>query len=332
MMSPSMLLRSGGLVAVLAFAVAAPLMVSSRYDLGVLQLALINALLVLGFNFTVGFTRRLSLGHIGFFAIGAYASALLTTEHDASPLVAMAVGVLIASAAALVVSVLTNGLHAHYLTLATLGFGVIVQVVATNWIDLTGGSNGVLGIPVPTAFGIELVEPEQQYYLALALLAAGAALMARIRSTKLGRQAAALRQSERAAESLGIRTDRIKTLTLVLSAAYGAVAGSLYAHTYGYVAPDAFSFALMLTVLAMLVVGGPGTIAGPILGAVILTYLPEMARVGDEFWQLIYGVLLFVMVLWVPKGLAGLAQQAIALARRPPGRSASRPATEAVAR
>ncbi|MBO9521302.1 MAG: branched-chain amino acid ABC transporter permease [Nocardioidaceae bacterium] len=324
------LLKGSGLVAVLAVAIVAPLVVTSRYDLGVLQLALINALLVLGFNYTVGFTRRLSLGHVGFFAIGAYASALLTTKHDVSPLLAMLAGVLVASVAALVVSVLTNGLHAHYLTLATLGFGVIVQVVATNWIDVTGGSNGVVGIPVPTAFGIELAEPEQQYYLALVVLAIGAALMARFRATKLGRQASALRQSERAAESLGIRTDRLKTLTLVLSAAYGAVAGSLYAHTYGYVAPDVFSFALMLTVLAMLVVGGPGTIAGPILGAVILTYLPEMARVGDKYWQLIYGVLLFVMVLWAPKGLAGLASSALSLVRRPRGRRAARPTTEAV--
>ena len=283
-----------------------PMLITSRYDMGVMLLALINVLLVLGFNFTIGFTRRLSLGHIGFFAIGAYATGLLTTQYNLSPLFAMLLGVCVACFAALILSALTNGLQAHYLTLATLGFGQVVQIVATNWIGLTGGSNGVAAVPPFSILGFAFDDPRSQYFLMIGFLALGSLFTYRFMASKTGRDAFALRQSEIAAQSLGIRTDHVKTVTLAISAAFGSVAGSLYAHIYGYVAPDAFSFALMLTVLAMLVVGGSGSIAGPVVGAMILTYVPEVARIGDQYWQLVYGTLLFAMVLWAPKGVVGL--------------------------
>lgn len=294
----------------LAAALGLPFLITSPYEMGVLLQALIFCILVLGFNFTLGFTRRISLGHIGFWAIGAYATGLLTTQTELSGVVAMLVGVGVAALLALFLALLTNGLHAHYLALATLGFGQIVQIVATNWVDFTQGSNGVSAIPPFSVAGYEFTGLRQQYFLAAGFVAFGLWFTHRFVTSKSGRDAFALRQSEIAAASLGIQTDRVKTVTLVISAVFAAVAGSLYAHTYGYISPDAFTFAAMLLVLAMIVVGGPGTLSGPIIGAVLLTYLPEWLRVGDEYRLLGYGVLLFVMVLWAPRGIAGLVSGA----------------------
>lgn len=303
--------RLAALLVVAVGALALPFVITSPYEMGVLLQALIFCVLVLGFNFTLGFTRRISLGHIGFWAIGAYATGLLTTKAEMSGVLAMLVGVAVAGVLALCLALLTNGLHAHYLALATLGFGQIVQIVATNWVEFTEGSNGVLGIPPFSVGGYEFTGLRQQYFLAAGFAAVGVLFTHRFVTSKSGRDAFALRQSEIAAASLGIQTDRVKTVTLVISAVFGSVAGSLYAHTYGYISPDAFTFAAMLLVLAMLVVGGPGTLSGPIIGAVLLTYLPEWLRVGDEYRLLGYGILLFVMVLWAPRGIAGLVSTAV---------------------
>jgi branched-chain amino acid transport system permease protein len=303
--------RRRSLVAVAVAAAAAllvPVAVSSSYLFGVLHLALMYALLTQGLNFTQGFSGRTSLGHIGFWAIGAYATGLLAGQLGWPSLVALLVGVLAASIVALALAVLTNSLRAFYLALATLGFAQILQIVAKNWTEVTNGSNGVTGVPYLGLFGFEFDSPTSQYYLLLTAVVLGAWFTRRFVATKLGRDAFALRQSEVAAESLGIRTSRVKTLTLVLSAIYAAVAGSLYAHTFGYISPDVFSFAAMLLVLAMLVVGGQETIWGPVVGAVVVTLLPELLRVSDRYWLLLYGIGLYVVMVRMPGGIVGLAR------------------------
>jgi ABC-type branched-chain amino acid transport system, permease component len=302
-------LASSAWGAALLFAMAMPLLVSGYYGLGVASQALIFILLVQGFNFTQGLTGRISLGHIGFWAIGAYATGLVTTKLGGGSLLAMVVGVVASCVAALVLARLTNGLDSHYLALATLGFGEIVQILANNWVVVSGGSNGVTNIP-PLGIGpLVLHTPTHLYYFLVAAVVVGCWFTHRFIASKPGREALSLRQSPVAAESLGIRTSRVKTVTLMISATFASVAGSLYAHTYGYISPDAFSFAAMLTVLAMLVLGGPGSVAGPVIGALLLTYVPEWSRVGSQYWQLIYGLLLFVMVLWAPRGIVGLPRQ-----------------------
>lgn len=295
-----------------AAALLIPLLLSSSYLFGVLHLALMYAVLTQGFNFTQGFAGRTSLGHVGFWAVGAYATALLAGQHGWPPLVAIFVGVLIAAAAAFALAVLTNRLRAFYLALATLGFAQILQIVARNWVEVTSGSNGVTGIPYLSLLGYEFDSPTSQYYLLLAATALGAGFTRRFVTTKLGRDAFAMRQSEVAAQSLGIRTERLKTLTLVLSAVYAAVAGSLYAHTFGYISPDVFSFAAMLLILAMLVVGGQETIWGPVVGAVVVTLLPELLRVSDRYWLLLYGIGLYIVMVKLPGGIAGMGRTLLA--------------------
>lgn len=293
-----------------------PVLVTSSYLFGVLHLALMYAVLTQGFNFTLGFSGRPSLGHVGFWAIGSYATALLAGQRGWPPLPALLVGVAVAVAVAVALAVLTNGLQAFYLALATLGFAQILQIVAKNWIELTSGSNGIPGIPYLRLLGYEFDSPLSQYYLLVAVTALGAWCTRRFTVTKVGRDAFALRQSEVAAESLGIRTTRVKTLTLVLSAVYAAVAGSLYAHTFGYISPDVFSFAAMLLILAMLVVGGQETVWGPVVGAVVVTLLPELLRVSDRYWLLLYGIGLYLVMVKMPGGIVGLVQSLAAQGTR----------------
>lgn len=310
-------------IAAAAGAVLVPVLVTSSYLLGVLHLALMYALLTQGFNFTQGLSGRPSLGHVGFWAIGAYATGLLTGQMGWPPLAALLVGVVMAAIVAVALAVLTNGLQAFYLALATLGFAQILQIVAKNWTEVTSGSNGIPGIPYLRLLGYEFNSPVSQYYLLLAATVLGAWLTRRFITTKIGRDAFAMRQSAVAAESLGIKTARVKTITLVLSSIYAAVAGSLYAHTFGYISPDVFSFAAMLLVLAMLVVGGQETVWGPAVGAVVVTLLPEVLRFSDRYWLLLYGIGLYAVMVRMPEGIAGRVQSLAVRERRQRGRGAA---------
>ena len=287
-------------------ALVLPLFISSNYVMGVLHLALVYALLTLGFNFTQGMSGRTSLGHVGFWAVGAYATGILTAIHGWPAFASLLVGIVAALILAWLLARLTNGLQAFYLALATLGFGQIVQIIAINWTPVTRGSGGITRIP-PIGLGFfDFNTPVRQYYMLLVLVALGGLVTRRFLACKLGRDAFAMRQSEVAAESLGIRTDGMKTLTLAVSAVFAAFAGSMYAHVYGFISPDIFSFPTMLLILAMLVVGGQGTVWGPVAGAVLVALLPELLRVSDRWWLLLYGIGLFVVMLKMPGGIAGL--------------------------
>lgn len=306
--------RSGAVAVGVIIALGMPLFVDTPYERGLFNQALVYALLVLGFNFTLGYTGQLSFGHVGFWAIGAYSSALLTTEGGWPPLAAAAVGVVLACIAAAVLAVATSRLRTHYLALATLGFGEIVRLVILNWQEVTNGTNGVVGTPPLARF---IQTDLEVYYALLAFTVVGAVVAWRFQTNRYGRAFLAVKQGQLAAESTGVATTWIKALALVISAAYAAVAGSLYAHVNSYVGPEDFVFSVMVTILAMLVIGGQGTVSGPIIGAIVLTLLPELLRDVGEWYQLAYGVVLLVMVVWMPYGLAGLVIRAARrLARR----------------
>lgn len=313
------------LVVLLVAACLLPFTIQSNYTYGVLNLALIYALLTSGFNFTLGFSGRISLGHIGFWALGAYVSAIAMTSLGLDTVLGMLLGIVVSGAVAWVLAKLSNKLSAHYLALATLGFGESMRIVATNWVGLTGGGNGIAGIP-PLGIGpLKADTHMSQYFVLLVAVVLGGVFTYRFKGSRLGRETMALRQSEVAAESLGIRVDRLKTLTLVISAVYGSVAGSLYAGVNSYISPDVFAFSVMLTVLAALVIGGQATVLGPIIGGVLLTFLPEWLRIGQGYWQLLYGVALYFIVLKLPGGVIGLVLSGV---RRLRGRGGSRDAEQ----
>ncbi len=298
--------RRALVMSTLTFAVTVPLFGVSNYNLSLFALALIYVLLTLGFNFTFGYTGQLSLGHIGFWAIGAYATALLTTEHGWASITAALFGMLIAAAAALMLGLLTRQLRSHYLALASLAFAAIIQIVANQYVELTGGPNGISGIPPLGLGGWEVTSPTGIYYVLLAFAVAGAAFAWKWQRSRYGRRSVALETGDLVTQSVGVEVGRLKLLTLVISAVFAAIAGSLYAHVAGFISPDAFNLHQMFVVLSMLVVGGSGTVSGAIIGSILLTMLPEWFRAFDRYWQFVYGVALLLIVLRMSYGVVGL--------------------------
>jgi branched-chain amino acid transport system permease protein len=300
-----------------------PSMISDFYYLDLLGQACIYAILVLGLNMTFGYTGQISLGHVGFWGIGAYTSALLTVDHGWSLVPAMLVGMAISIVAAAPLGILTRNLGGHYLTLATLAFAAIVQLFLLNWVELTEGPNGLGGIPPLGLGGFTVEAPEAEYYFLLCCLVIVTAFCWRWQNGRYGRRSLALKGHDLAARSLGIDTAQVKVVSLMISAGIASFAGSLYAHYVGYISPDIFGFAEMFKMVAMIIIGGLATIGGPIVGASLLVFAPEWFRAFEQYWQLIYAVLLLVLVLRMPWGVWGLVVRGrdalIALGRRSDG-------------
>jgi len=293
-------------LAVLAYPWLAP----SDYLLRVGNVVLVYAILALGLNFTVGWTGQVSLGHAGFWGIGAYTTAILTAKLAAwSPWGAMALGATLAGLTGVLLGLPTLRIKGHYLALATIGFGEVVQLVFNNWRPVTGGADGVSGIPVlaigPFAFDTE----RREFYLllvAVALLTVGAA---RIRDSGFGRAFMAVRDNELAADVAGVPTTSVKTLAFALGAAYAGLAGSLYAHLLRYVSPDVFGFEQSLLILSMLVIGGLGSLAGALVGALVGVALPELLRIFGVYYMAVYALLVILVIVFMPTGLVGVARR-----------------------
>lgn len=312
--------RARWLGALLGLAVLAyPWLAPSDYLLRVGNVVLVYAILALGLNFTVGWTGQVSLGHAGFWGIGAYTTAILTAKLAAwSPWGAMALGATLAGLTGVLLGLPTLRIKGHYLALATIGFGEVVQLVFNNWRPVTGGADGVPGIPVlaigPFAFDTE----RREFYLllvAVALLTVGAA---RIRDSGFGRAFMAVRDNELAADVAGVPTTSVKTLAFALGAAYAGLAGSLYAHLLRYVSPDVFGFEQSLLILSMLVIGGLGSLAGALVGALVGVALPELLRIFGVYYMAVYALLVILVIVFMPTGLVGVARRG-GLRERPPG-------------
>lgn len=289
-------------------ALTVPLAVRGQYSLRVINLAQLYAVLALGLNFTLGSAGLLSVGHAGFFGIGAYVSALLTArDWNFWP------ALLVAALSNLAVSVLIGRpilhLKTHYLALATLGFGEIVRLVLLNWKNVTRGTDGIVGIPPPSLLGWTARTEAEKYYFILAFLALAIWVAWRIQESKYGRAFVAMRDSELATEAMGLNTANMKLLAFALSGLYAGLAGSLYAHLFSFISPEAFSFDVTVTVLAGLLIGGAGTVSGPVLGGMLLTFLPEWLRFLKDFYMVIYGVGIVVLIVFLPDGIVGSARR-----------------------
>lgn len=309
-------------------AVLVPVVVTDAYLLDLFCLIAIYVLLCLGMNFTFGYTGQISLAHVAFWAIGAYSTAILTAVSGWPPLLAALAGVVLAVAVAAPVGLSTKRLSGHYLALGTLAVTAIVQLLLLNQIDLTGGTNGLGGIP-PAGIGpLEADGPVSRYYVLVAVVGLGALVAWRWQTSRYGRMCLALRDSELVARSLGVGTGGLKVTTLMISAAYAAVAGSLYAHHVQFVSPDVFGFGELFKIVTMLIVGGLGTIGGAFLGPMVVVFAQEWFRELDEYWQLVYAVLLLVLVLRLPSGLVGALRLVRRRVRSAPQDRAVEPAAE----
>ncbi|MBV8509484.1 MAG: branched-chain amino acid ABC transporter permease [Xanthobacteraceae bacterium] len=277
------------------------------YLLTVLQLAMIYGVFCVGLNFFMGYTGQASFGQNAFAAIGGYGSAILTVQYGWEPILALVVSMAVAGVAAVVVGYPTLRLRGHYLAMATFALGLITYDVSVQWTDLTQGYMGYSGIP-PLGIGPFTVEDDKLKLVCLAvILALGVWVSSRLRHSRFGRALRAISSTELGAAALGIRVSRYKLLAFIIAALYASAAGSLFAHTVGFISPEVFGLQMVVVTFTMLYVGGIGTVLGPAIGAVIASLLPEVVRSTGRFQDIAYAAVLILMLIFVPKGLSTLA-------------------------
>jgi branched-chain amino acid transport system permease protein len=270
----------------------------------------IFAVLALSLNLLLGYTGQLSLGHAAFFGIGAYASALLSVKLEWSPWLGMLAAIVVPGLAGWGIGRLALKLRGAYFVLLTISFAGVVSLVSVNWMDLTNGPLGIPGVPalaiaLPGLPELSLRTKGAFYYLVLAAVVLAYLVCRRIIASRIGRALVALRENETLAESVGIDGTFYLVLAAAISAAMAGAAGGLYAHYTRFVSPEVFLFTYTVTMVIMVVAGGKGTLAGPVVGAVIFTVLPEALRALTSWqWQmLLYGILLIAALFFMPSGI-----------------------------
>ena len=287
-----------------------PHVVSNPYFLHVANLAAISVLVVLGLNLLTGYAGQISIGHAGFYAIGAYTAALLSLRWHAPFWATLPAGAAAAALVGWLVGRPTLRLKGAYLAMATIGIGEIVQLVVLNWTSLTGGAQGLKGVPAPVLFGVPMDSEQRQFYLIFTVLALAYLLVDRLTASELGLAWRAIKDDETAAQMMGADVARLKVLALVLSAAMAGAAGVLYAHLMNYVSPYGFGFKESVGFLCMALAGGLGRRWGPVLGVGLLTVGREAFRAFADYELVVYGLLLVGISIFMPSGFASLLEAA----------------------
>ncbi len=296
-------------IPVVAVALLAPLAAPSDYWAGVLARICLYATLALGLNIVVGFAGLLDLGYVAFFGIGGYVYAFLASPHFGVHLpfwVALPLATLATAVSGVLIGAPTLRLRGDYLAIVTLGFGEITYLLLINGdrpVNVTNGANGILGIDPPRLAGLVASRNTHYYYLFLAFLALALVASARLRRSRIGWAWQAIREDELAARVMGVNTTVAKLQAFAMGAALAGIGGSLLASWQRSVFPENFLFTESINVLAMVILGGLGNLAGVVLGAVLLVSLPEVFREFQAYRMLAFGLLLMVIMVVRPQGL-----------------------------
>lgn len=291
-----------GTLAVLALLPAMPL---SPGLLGSLVITLILYIAVLGLDVLMGFAGQVSLGHAAFMAVGGYCAAILATTYGWPPLLAIAAAILLSVLCALALAFVTARLRGHYLALATLAFGLLINSLTVGLVDLTGGPSGLVGIPSFSIGGFSFSSQISMYYLVLAVCAAVVLALEGGMRMGFGRALKSVRSDQLAASALGINVGRVKIAALCISAALAALSGGLYAFSFHFLSPDMVETPKSFELIAMLVLGGEGTLVGGFFGALVLTMLPTVMQDLAAYKTAIEGAILVLMILLMPEGIYG---------------------------
>ena len=294
------------------FAFLIPVLTRDPYYQHTLNVALLFAISIYGFNIITGITGQFNIAHAGFIGIGAYLSALATTKFLLSFWIALPLAIVGTGLFGLLIGYPSLRLRGVYFALTTLGFGEILSLVFENWIPVTGGPMGITGIPAPTAIrlpgGISCAFDSKVgfYYLCLTFMLLSLYVNRQLLKSRLGRAMLGVRENEDLAQSLGISITRTKIIAFVLATMFLGLCGSLYAHYFRFISPVSFSVAETFRHVTMLIVGGKGTLLGPLVGALIFTVLPEILRSVEDYQWIAYGAILMVCIVFLPKGIVGL--------------------------
>jgi branched-chain amino acid transport system permease protein len=311
-------------IAWLLLLASVPLWLDNLYVLHVLIMTGIFIIAAMSLNLLLGYTGQLSLGHVAFFGLGAYTSSLVSlgfSVHilpewevtlDSKPVwLAMLCGTALAGLTGWAIGRLSFKVRGAYFVIVTISFAEVIRLVALNWVELTQGPMALNNIPylklgVPELYEISFLRKPANYYLVLAVAIVSYVVIRRLVQSRAGRAMIALRENEPLAASIGVDVTRYLVLATIVSAAIAGAAGTLYAHYVRIVDPDVFLFIYTVTMVIMVITGGKGTLAGPVVGGAIFGLLPEMlrsAQIGPEIQWVIYGVLMVLVVYFLPAGI-----------------------------
>jgi branched-chain amino acid transport system permease protein len=279
------------------------------YDLRVLTLCGIYTLFVVGFQFVFGHAGAVSLAQATFFGIGGYITGILSTQFGATFPVTFTLSITGPALLAAVIAVPVLKLEEHYFSLATLGIGLVVVLVAIQWSDVTGGTNGLPGIPSIELFGFAIADRRSVLWFVWAIVAIGCLIAVLAMRGLCGQAYHLMRENREAAASLGLNTGELRFGAFILSAAYGGAAGALLAHVIHVVSPENLDLALMVTCLTMTVIGGRTRVTGAILGATLIVYLREWFRVLENYYMIAYGTAALAVLILAPYGLVGAIER-----------------------
>jgi branched-chain amino acid transport system permease protein len=282
-----------------------PLIISDVYLMHIMNMVGIFSVLAIGLNLFLGYCGQFSFGQAGFYAIGAYTSALLGIHFHLPFWVTLPIAGIFAGFIGFLIGPVLR-LRGIFLGMATLGFGEIVRMFAMNLISLTNGPNGIMDIPAPQIGSFEFSSASSYYYITFSVVIINCVVALRMVNSRFGRAMKAIRDNEDAAEASGIYVLRYKVLTWVVAAFFAGIGGSLFAHMNGYISPELFEFWTSVNLVFMLIIGGMGTLIGSILGAFAIVTLPELFRVFAEYRMIIYPITIILILLFAPKGLYGM--------------------------
>ncbi|HEY9214018.1 MAG TPA: ATP-binding cassette domain-containing protein, partial [Ancylobacter sp.] len=297
-------LTSLGFLVLAAILIVVPLTAGNEYELRLFMLFLIYGVIAVGLNVLIGLTGLVSLGQAGLFALGSYTGAILATRFGFDMLSASIIAAVVAGIFGVLLAYPTVRVRGVYLAVVTIAFGLIVENVAIEWQSVTGGTQGLTSIPQPNVFGIRLSGYAFYGVLAVTLFLATIATH-NLKMSRYGRAMLAVSQSETAARALGVNATAMRTLAFVVAAVTAGIAGSYYAFLNSYISPDIFTFSDSIRFLLMVILGGAASTFGPIIGAYILTYLPEYLQQFAVWQKFAYGALLLIVMFVMPRGIMG---------------------------
>ncbi|MGQ0654293.1 MAG: branched-chain amino acid ABC transporter ATP-binding protein/permease [Betaproteobacteria bacterium] len=285
---------------------------ANSYYVFIMGTLALTAIAGIGLNVLLGLTGQVSFGHVGFYAIGAYTVAILTVTAKWSVWLALPFGALTAALTGALLALPAVRVRGPYLAMVTIAFGFVVEHAAVEMRGLTGGQNGIMGIPQPAGFGERGVA-----IIAIVVTALAALLYELLAASRFGKAMRAVKDSEVAAESVGLSPVRVKTAAFAISAAYAGVAGALFAPLSGFVTPSTFAFSQSILFVLVVMIGGAGYLAGPLAGAAIVVLLPELLAGLAEYRLLFFGALLLVVLWLAPEGVVGTVLRLFARKRAP---------------
>ena len=300
------------LILAVVFSFALPQFINSNYVMGIIVRILFYMILAGSLNIINGYSGQFNIGHAGFLCVGAYTEAILATRFGLSFWILLPVAGVVTAFVGYLVALPTLKLKGIYLAIVTLGFSEIVRLIAQNWMSFTGGPMGIKSIPSPVFFGTKMSSPMLYYYIALILVLVFLFTSHRVINSRVGRAWIAIREDEAAAASLGVNTRIYKSMNFMYGAFWAGVAGATMAPYYRFIAADMFTLDEGFNILSMVIIGGQGTLVGPLLGAALVNTITEVFRFASDYRMVLYAVLIIIMMWFRPQGIFGVKNSVLA--------------------